>query len=453
MKRALLDVGIVAAALAALPCGDADAAGPAKVPLLERRPVAGGWFLEGAESLELGSPSSDTGGTRLLFPAVRWTEQQNGVAASAAVVAKADGTTERVLELGRLLPIEWKLSGDGRHAAVLAQDLNDEDGRATLLLFDLARPTVPPIRQSAELDTRIVAGRSSFALTALPSWMPADEMEAVDANDTGASDAHGVRDADLVSDERRVPSEPIAFLRATGDKLRARVAVAGEAAAIRADGGFVAFGRGRLTRLDASLAKVWEAQTGFDGPVAASADGSLVVVADMTPGKRSRRVLAFGKDGMRRADVLVDAPLAVEIAVAPDGAGFLVAAAPLASPMMSKYDGQRDLTLSCFAADGTLLWKHTRARDAASRSFAHLSLSAGARTAAAGWVVEEEGHQPRVLVFGKTGEVVYETEGPFDAIALDPTGGALITLEASLLSRLSLASLAAGNAASPPPAR
>lgn len=449
MKRSLLDVGIFAAALAALPNGQAAAAGEPKVALLERRAVAGGWFLEGSEQLELGVPSSDAAGTRLLFPSVRWTEQQNGIAWSGVVVAKADGTTERVLDLGRLLPIEWRLSGDGRTAAVLTQDLHDDDGRASLLLFDLAKPAAPPIRQSVELDTRVIAGRSTFALAALPSWMPSDEMEAVDAEDTGANDAFGVRDADLHSDERRAPAGPLSFLRATGDRVPARASVAGEVAATRADGGFVAFGRGRLTRLDERLAKRWEAQLGFEGPVAASDDGSLIVVADLTPGKRARRVVAFGKDGMRRAEVLVDAPLAVEIAVAPDGAGFLVAAAPLSSPMMSKYDGQRELTLSCYSADGTLLWKHARPRDAASRSFGHLALSNGARTAAAGWMVDEEGHMPELLVFGKAGEILYKTEGPFDALALDPSGRALITLEESLLSRLSLESLAAGKATAP----
>ena len=94
-----------------------------------------------------------------------------------------------------------------------------------------------------------------------------------------------------------------------------------------------------------------------------------------------------------------------------------------------------------------LRWARNETRDQPTRAFAHLHLAAGILTA--GWVAETEDAVPVLLVVAPTGKTVYRTEGAFDALALDRDGRSLWTLEGSMLSRLSLRSLASGTATAP----
>lgn len=435
MTNALLAILVVAAA----------------PPAFETRVVEGGWFLEPVEKPErtqLGAPSLDTAGSRFLIASVQYDDAQVHIVKSSAVVATSAGKVERVIDLQKRLPVDWRLSGDGRSAAILVQDPEDPqaDG-ATLLVFDLTKAAgTAPARIAVDLDTRLVAGKSVFALEQLPAWLPDDESEDIDEADTGGASA--VKTAALATGALR-PAEPVVFVRGSGDRVAARTPLAGEVAAIRGDGGFAVLGKGKLVRVDAGLAKTWEATVGFEGAVAASDDGSLIVVADQTPGKSARTLIAFDGKGAKRGEVTFPAPLAVEVTVAPDGSGFLVAASPLVSPTTAKYDGLPEVLLACYSADGKLRWSRPMKRDHPSRAFAHLSLSNACAVAAAGWIADVEDSVPELLVFGKDGKTLYSTEGPFDALVLDPSGTSLWTLEGSLLSRLTIRSLAAGRATTP----
>lgn len=418
--------------------------------VLETRAVEGGWFLEpaqGADRSQLGNPSLDTKGARFLTAWVQYDEQQVHIVKSAAIVATSAGRVEKVIDLKKLLPVDWRISGDGQSAAVLTQDPEDAmSPQAALLVFDLRKAKPVPVRLSVDLDTRIVAGKSMFALEALPAWLPDEELEGIEEEDTGGS---GDEKTAVIAGGALRPPQPVAFVRGTGDRVSARTPMLGEVAAIRGDGGFVALAKGKLVRVDAKLAKMWEAPVPFEGAVAASDDGSLIVVADQTPGKSARTLIAFDGKGARRGEVSFPAPLAVELAVAPDGSGFLVAAAPLVSPTLSKFDGLPEVMLACYSADGTLRWSRPTKRDVPSRAFAHLSLGKDCATAVAGWIADVEDTVPQLLVFGKDGTPLYTTEGPFDSAALDPAGTSLWTLEGSMLSRLTLKSLAAGRATNP----
>jgi hypothetical protein len=443
-------LALVLVAVAAAPPGPGAAK---KVPVaspLETRAVEGGWFLEPAQAADrsqLGNPSLDTSGTRFLTAWVQYDEEQVHVHKSAAVVATSAGRVEKVIDLQKLLPVDWRISGDGRAAAVLAQDPEDpESVDATLLVYDLSKASPVPVRLAVSLDTRIVAGKSTFALESLPAWLPDEDLEGIDEHDMGGSAA--MKTANLPGAALR-PPEPVVFVRANGDRVPAKTPMLGEVAAIRGDGGFVALAKGKLVRVDAKLAKTWEAAVGFDGAVAASDDGSLIVVADLTPGKATRTLVAFDASGARRGEVSFPAPLAVDLAIAPDGSGFLVAAAPLVSPTIAKYDGLPEVMLACYSADGTLRWSQSRKRDVPSRAFAHLALANGSAVAVAGWVADVDDTIPQLLVFGKDGKPLYTTEGPFDSAGLDPSGAAVWTLEGSLLSRLTLKSLSAGRATNP----
>lgn len=443
-------LALVLLAVAAAPPRPGTAKKTPAVTPFETRAVQGGWFMEPAASADrsqLGNPSLDLAGARFLTAWVQYDEAQVHVQKSAAVVATSAGRVEKVIDLHKLLPVDWRISGDGRAAAVLAQDPEDPDSvDATLLVYDLTKAAPVPVRLSVSLDTRIVAGKSTFALESLPAWLPEEDLEGIDEADTGGSTA--VKTADLSGAALR-PPEPVVFVRANGDRVSPKTPMLGEIAAIRGDGGFVALAKGKLVRVDAKLAKTWEAAVGFDGAVVASDDGSLIVVADQTPGKATRTLVAFDGSGARRGEVSFPAPLAVEIAVAPDGSGFLVAAAPLVSPTVAKYDGLPEVMLACYSANGTLRWSRPMKRDVPSRAFAHLALAKGCVVAVAGWVADVDDTVPQLLVFGKDGTPVYTTEGPFDGAGLDPSGASLWTLEGSLLSRLTVKSLAAGKATIP----
>ena len=444
----LLLVGAASTARAGAPPAKPAAPKAAAQPLVKRS-VAGGWFLEPAADparTQLGTPSLDATGARFLVPLVEWDEAQAVVQKSVALVVTAGGRVERTFDLRRLLPLEWQLSADGKAAAVLAQDAADpESNRATLLVFDVTKKGGAPLRQSVvDVDSRLAGGKSGFALAGLPVWLPEEDLQAIDESDVGGGSQERLADLSQTGTLRK--AGPITFVRASGDRVAARTRLQGEVVPLETADGFVTFGGGKLVRADAKLAKVWEVDVGFEGPVAASHDGSLIVVADHSPGKAARRVVAFDAKGKKRGEVTFPAPLAVELAVAPDGAGFLVTAAALSSPTISTYDGLETLNLACYAPDGTLRWSHTKKRDADSRVFTQLSLSKGAAYAAAAWLADAQESVPALFVFGKDGKVVYSTEGPFETAMLDPSGDALWTLEGSMLSRLTLKSLIAGTA-------
>lgn len=448
--RELTVAGVMLAVCAGAGAG-AHAAPKAAPAIVVKRAVAGGWFLEpapGNEGMQARPFAVDAARTRFALPVVVRDAKMTRVLRSAVVIGDANGNVLRVVDLERRIPLETRLALDGSAVAVLAQALSGDDdgGPEGVLVVASVAGKEPPAKRRVDLDSRVIAGKDTFAIAGAPIWAPQDSAEPqADAGPPGAVLREG---AAPVAGE----TEPITFVRKNGDRTPAKVPLAGEIASLP-DGGFVALGRKKLTRVDASLAKVWEVDAGFDGTVTASADGSRIAIADHSLTTKRRRVVLFDGAGRKLSETAVDAPAGVEVALSPDGTAMLVASVPARAETGSRHDPAESATLFAFDASSESRWAHPRRKDTPTRTWELLSMANGGALSAAGWIAEENGTAPSLVLFDATGRIVYQAEGFFDAYALDPSGSVLWTQEGSLLSRLSIAALKAGTAADPPPKR
>ena len=425
---------VIVTLLALLALGAGNDAG-----ILTRRATAGGWFLEpskGQEKMTARRFSLDAAGARFAMPVVVRDAAGAKVLRSAVVVGESSGALLRLVDLERLVPLEAVISLDGKSVAVLAQDLSpdgDSGGAAGILVIAPTTGRAAPVKRRVELDSHLIAGRDAFAVTGPPSWLPGDE----DVEERKSAPG---------------PEEAVAptFVRANGDRLPAKTPVFGEVVGI-ADGGFVAFGKQKLVRLNAALEKVWETAVGFDGTLVASADGARIAVADNTPGSKTktRRVVLFDGKGAKTAEATLEAPVAIELAIAPDGAALLATSAPARSQSAARFDPSESAVLLGLSPDGTVAWRSEAKRDTPTRTWERLTLARGGKTVAAAFSADESGATPELRVLDGAGATLYSAEGEFDAFALDPAGTALWTQEGSLLSRLTLSTLRNGTATDP----
>ncbi len=409
--------GLVALA-AALPILFAASKGGTERDPFKKRNAAGGWYLEWTDepqNAQVGEPAFDAAMTTALIPVGVWNEKATALKRSTVHLVDTRGRARRRLDLQGRAPVEWLLATDGRHAAVRVERLDDPDAPATVLLFATSGPEAAPIPRTIPDEAALVAGRDHLALV-----VPAEDG-------TGAPTA--------------------TFLRWNGDRIGSQAKLSGAVAAIAGGGGFVSLGGGSLVRLDATLAKQWSVDVPFAGTVAVAADGSRIVAADSGSEPGRRRIVVFDGEGARVAETAFDDAHLLEIAVAPDGSSFLVAGAPVRTEDETHYDASPEVRLTCFGADGSVRWTAARPRDVPSRVWSQLHLAAKGAFAAAAFDADEEGARgadlsaPHLVLFDAAGNVLYETKGPFDAFALDPTGDALWTSEGTLLSRLPLRSL------------
>lgn len=413
-----------------------------------RTTTAGGWVIAGAaDGIESGKPAWDASGSRALQ--VRYLKKDDGtVVRSEARVIDSKGAVLRTVNLNAWLPVDWALTLDGAAAAVLIQDPADTDGASKLAVFAVASKAAPAMI-AADLDARIVGGKTMFAIAPPPPWLPEEPTEQEDDGDTEEEDE--TIDRTITAPEAMEwtestdpfpKAELIAFVTAAGDRVASMTPMAGDIAA--AGDGFVSLGNGFLTRIDGQRKKTWSVNVGFEGRVAASADGTLILAADFTRGSKPRKVLVFDGAGKPLAEVSVAAAYAVALAAAPDGSAFLAAPASIEHAGNQLLDAKGEAMLTCFSRDGSIRWVKARERDVPGRDWTDLALSAGGKRAAAGWTVPgDEEESPELLLLDGVGGERYAVEGPFRSLALTKDGSALWTDEITQLSRHPVSALKA----------
>lgn len=427
----------VIAVAASLLIGAAPKTAPANKPLTKpipagtivRHPVPGGWLLEVAgdpDHATVTVPAHSAASERSLMLIAVTSKDFKSLAASTAALLDGGGRTLRALPLQSFRPIGGGISRDGKLAVVTAQVFEGTEDVGAVLAFDDAGRRV--WRKPMTLGQEVVVADSFVAL-----WLPPYVSGIVDGDPNEMPPA-------------KLPA-PVVFLKRDGTPLKPKEPVLGAIA--RAGDGIAAVASGRLAIYKGSLLKSGSATLGFeDGVPYASDNGATIAVADFTEGEKADRALSLhDATGKKLGEVRIPAAYGIAAALPDDGSAVLLTPA-VVSPggPVSGGDLAAENLLVLTGRDGGVRWKYKTKKRTQTERFAHLSVARGGKRAAAGLRADDGEDPDKVLVFGADGTVIYEAEGSFEGLWLDPTGAWLYTVEEGGLSRLKVDDLISGKA-------
>lgn len=399
------------------------------VGTIVRHPLPGGWLLEVAgdpDHATITVPAHATGSERSLMLIAVTSKDFKTLAASTAALLDGGGRTLRALPLQGFRPIGGALSRDGKLAVVTAQVHEGTDDVGVVLAFDEAGRRV--WRKPMTLGQEVLVADAFVAL-----WLPPYVSGIVDGDPGEMPPA-------------KLPA-PVVFLKRDGTPLKPKEPILGAIA--RAGDGIAAVASGRLAVYKGSLAKSGSASLGFeDGVPYASDDGATIAVADYTEGEKADRALSLhDATGKKLGEVRIPAAYGIAAALPDDGSAVLLTPATV-SPggPVSGGDLAAESLLVLAGRDGVVRWKYKVKKRSQTERFSHLSVARGGKRAAAGLRADDGEDPDKLFVFGADGKVIYEAEGAFEGLWLDPTGTWLYTVEEGGLSRLKVDDLIAGKA-------
>lgn len=397
--------------------------------------VPGGWLQQVAGDpdhllTEVPGYSPQTGRTLLVTAASSETFEK--LVTTAATILGADGKTVHTESLRGYHSTSGDLSPDGKSAAVIAEPWEEGGNRAVLIGFtDAGKIWKRPAIQGDDL---LVAKGYVAEIT-----QPHAQASLGDLENDPPSPAAPTSKPDAVR----------FFHVDDGTPFKAPAPITGAVA--RAGENLVAVSDGKLHVYAPNLAQRAQAVLGFEeGFPAASADGSLILVADFTldPAKKEKQVLLFDGSAKKIGVLTMPASVGIEATAAPDGSAVLATTATVGvnGPARS-IETEKTIPVVLVDRTGKVRWKFNADRRTETEHAGSLSVSAGGKRAACAFFADDPDENPdRAMIFDDKGAVIYKVEGTFQAVWLDPTGEWLYTIEDEGISRLRVKDLVSGKA-------
>ena len=427
MIRLLAAASVASIVLAAPPAAQPKRVKP-KTGTLAVKTLPGGWLAQLAgpdQHVDVDVPGYAGASGRVLVLSQATSDDYAQLLAADVTLIDAAGKVLKKEGLAANRPYDGDLSPDGTFAAVLAHPFVTGGEQAFVFGMD---DKGAKWRKPADPESVLVAGNGWVALTRPP--IP-------------AAAAHGDEEHGDVAQR----PFPVTFFKRDGTPLKAPQPIAGAFA--KSDAGAVSVAEKKLTIYDGKLAKKAQADVPFAiGFPSVAANGSLIAVADF--GAESAdgmsKVALFDGAAKPLGSFALKAIVGVRAEVSPDGTAVLAAPAMLKTGPVAASAGKDELALRLFDRTGKEKWKYAPSRRSPDEAFVTLSVSKGGTRAAAGIATGDEEQPSKALVFDDKGAVIYEAEGEFQALWLDPTGEWLYTVEPGAVSRLKLSALRAGKA-------
>jgi hypothetical protein len=402
---------------------------------LARTAVPGGWLLvvagdPGHLLVEVAGYAPRSGRTLLVTAAT--SSDYAKLLATTATLLDADGKVVRAEPLRGYHAITGDLSPAGTLGAVLAEPYEEGGNRAVLIGLDDAGTAIWK-RPATPGDEIVVSDRWIAEVT--PPKPPA-ALDDLDNDPPSPAPA-----------TEKMP--PARFFARNGDPIQPPAPVPG--VVVRAGDGLVSVSGSKVHLYASNLAERAQAALPFAaGFPAASADGSLIAVADFTveEKKTEHTVLLFDGSAKKTGSITIPSPVGVDVAIAPDGSALLVTSATtgVGGPATSLQPGE-ELVVEAVDRTGKVRWKYATKKRTEMEHAGSMSLSAGGKRAACGFFAgDPASHPDRAVIFDAAGKTIYTSEGSFKAVWLDPTGEWLYTVEDVAVSRLRVKDLLAGTA-------